>query len=381
MADFLPRREHQSRDCWPTATERLLLRAALLDGEPARKAWEAWRAQTDLDRLDEPQAELLPLLGRNLARQAIETPDAVYFRWLHRTAWMVNVGRQCELAALLQRLHAAGIETMLLKGAALVLSDYADPGLCAMADVDVLVPAAQAAPAMRCLRLDGWRAVGWAPFSNDPERTIPVRHSHAFARGGEQLDLHWHVLWDTCGSGLEAAFWNGARPARVLGIETRVPSPGHRLLHVCVHGARWHRPRHIRWVADAATLLAQKDTIDWDRLIAAAVAGGVVLPLRAALAFLGRTLDMEIPATARRGLERAPVGRVERLRFALQVKRPRLLTALPLIACQQWCFARRSGRSAPILGLPAYLWRLYEVRGLRQARELLAHGLRRLPTG
>jgi hypothetical protein len=189
------------------------------------------------------------------------------------------------------------------------------------------------------------------------------------------------VLWETCGSELDAAFWHDAQPVHVQGVETRVPSPAHRLLHVCVHGARWHRPRHIRWVADAAMLLAREDAIDWNRLITAAVAGGVVLPLREALALVGNTLDMEIPEPVRRALARAPVGRAERLRFSLQTKRPRPVTSLQLLACHQWCLARRSGRSVPILGLPAYLWRLYEIRGLRQARELLAHGLRRLPAG
>jgi hypothetical protein len=366
--------------CRPTATERLLLRAALLTGPSAEEAWREWRPRVDLDRLDDASAALLPLLGWNLAQQGIHPPEAPYFRWLHHGTWAANARRQVELAALLARFSDAGIETVLLKGAALVVTDYADVGLRAMADVDVLVRHDRATAAMRCLRADGWWPLGRAPFCNAPELTVPVRHAHEFGRPtGERVDLHWHALQDSCG-GVDNLFWEDARHVRVLGVETRVPGPMHRLFHVCAHGVRWSWPRHIRWIADAVTILSRVSAMDWDALIVAARSAEVARPLHDALFLLRGEFDAPVPTATLDALRATPTTRIERLRHRLEARRPGPVGAASLLVYRQWRLARRSGKWLPLIGLPGYLRRLYEIENLQQIRRLVAHGMRSRPT-
>ena len=52
----------------PGPREALLLRAALFEDERGRSAWRAWRAEADLDNIDQASFRLLPLVYRNLER-------------------------------------------------------------------------------------------------------------------------------------------------------------------------------------------------------------------------------------------------------------------------------------------------------------------------
>jgi len=70
--------------------------------------------------------------------------------------------------------HRAGIQTILLKGAALILLHYKDPGLRPMVDFDILVPAGKAAAAIKVLTELGW--------------TSTVTSSKAFPKSGRSPD-------------------------------------------------------------------------------------------------------------------------------------------------------------------------------------------------
>lgn len=365
--------------CWPNAGQQLLLRAALLSGAAFHDAWQRWRSAADLDRLDEASSGLLPLVGRNLVLHGLDSPDRRYFQWLHHGIWAANVRRITQTTALLQRFRSAGIDTLLLKGAALVSTAYDDPGLRPMGDVDVLVPVHQARQAMGLLREDGWRPVGWAACCSAPEMTVPVRHSHAYLRSAdEQIDLHWHVLWESCEPSADEAFWRDSVAVEVDHVETRVLGDTHQFLHACAHGAQWSEPRNLRWVADAMTLLARPSSrIDWDRLVLAARDRGVALPVRDAVAFLNEALDAGIPDRVLESLQAARVSAIERWRYTLQVRPRGRLGSLPLLACHQWCLARRAGQGVPLVGLPWYLRQMYEVEHMRQVGPLLAHAVRR----
>ena len=364
----------RSGGCWPTATQRLLLRAALLPGAAAAEAWREWRAIADPRQADESSSYLLPLLAGNLGPQVLSQDDFGYVRSLHHLAWAANMRRLTSLAQLLRDLRTAGIETLLLKGAALVATHYGDAGLRPMADVDVLVRADQARAAMRRLRELAWRPLGWAEFSRTPEMTIAVRHSHAYEHDdGQQLDLHWHVLWDCCDAGTDEAFWRRSVTIRCLDAETRSLCATDQLLHVCVHGAQWDRPVNLRWIADAGHLLSRPDSrIDWEMLVDAAASRGVVLPLLGALRQLVDLLAVDIPRGALRALERSRVSTSERLRYYFQLRPKGRLGVLPLLVCQQWCHARR-GHGHAFLGLPSYLKHVYEVDDPRQLQQLIAH--------
>ena len=85
-----------------------------------------------------------------------------------------------------------GIETMLLKGAALLILFYKDAGLRPMTDVDLLVRRDQANRAIQLLT-----SLGWKSKYSSPEALIPFEQAGEFRNGDNQsLDLHWCLMWE-----------------------------------------------------------------------------------------------------------------------------------------------------------------------------------------
>src|SRR5215831_10266794 len=132
---------------WPNPQQELCLRAALLPGEAGFGAWRQARAAAEPDRMDAGSQSLLPLVYRNLAGRGADDKLSADLKDRYIATWGQNQRIYHAVLPLLQGLEGAGIDAVVLKGLALVARFYRDPGLRPMADVDVLVPARDAARA------------------------------------------------------------------------------------------------------------------------------------------------------------------------------------------------------------------------------------------
>jgi hypothetical protein len=343
----------------PTEEQALLLRAALLPGNAALDAWRAWKASVDLDRIDHGSRRLLPLLYRNMRDQGVEEPLMEELKGVYRLVWYRNRMLFRSVTELLRALHNAGIETMLLKGAALTLLHYRDYGLRPMTDFDVLVPAEQASATIDLLV-----ARGWSPWRKPPEAftegRLSVTKGRAFRdAAGRGVDLHWHVLPECCYPGADDDFWDGAVATDVNGVPTRALNPSDQLLHVCVHGARWNPVPPFRWVADAMMIVRSSESdLDWHRLAAQAEERGLVVPLRHALDYLRAALDASVPHAVVRRMHNAPTTRLEHIEYRARARPARLegpLRALWLHYLSHARLARHGGLGRGLLGFLSYL--------------------------
>ena len=144
--------------CWPTASQEVLLRAALRPGVEAVDAWWQWCATSDLDRLDHFSTQLLPQVYRNLQdAQAHAVPEIGRLRGIYRRSWYRNQLVLHAAAGVREQLAAAGIPTMLVAGAAVALRH--DPSLAArpIDDAGALVAASDMRRAQGVAPLKGSR--------------------------------------------------------------------------------------------------------------------------------------------------------------------------------------------------------------------------------
>jgi hypothetical protein len=345
----------------PTREQELLLRAAVLEGVPALEAWREWRARIDFDSLDRASARVVPQLYRNLVQHEVEDPLLGKLRGIYRHTWLRSQLGLRAVAGVLVAFREAGVDTLVVKGAALAALHYRDPGARPMSDIDVLVPWREATAAMRVLE-----RCGWAPaIDGPPTRHIPYRHAIGFRepRGGE-LDLHWNALIECCGPGVDDAFWEAAVPLELAGVSTKALCPADQLLQVCVHGARWSRVPLIRWVADAVILLRSAgDTMDWNRLVEEAARRQLVVMTERALTYLAARFQVAVPVTVLTRLRALPRRRFERAECRIKSRaRPfRLLGDLPVALFQFLRLAdgTLAGRRGVALGdYLAYRWRI-----------------------
>jgi hypothetical protein len=286
---------------WPTADQDALLRAALLPGREAIDAWQEWKARNDLTgpHLDPGSFRLLPLVYRNLVALGAEDALLPRLKGVYRFHWCANQRLFCDAAALVEGLQAAGIRTLVLKGAALSTLHYRDRGARPMSDVDVLVPFTQAPVAIDRLRAMGWRT---SQFVADD-----LRYRHAAQLLNEEnreFDLHWHAFYECVQEDADNGLWRRAVPFELAHVKTLALDDGDTLLHTVAHGMRWGDVPTIRWIPDAMAVLRHGAAqIDWDRVLREATRRRLILRLHHGLGYLrqrfGAPIPHEVVASAR----------------------------------------------------------------------------------
>jgi hypothetical protein len=345
-------------DCWPTAEQTLLLQAALLDGEAARRALESWRSRVDLDHLDRGSLRLLPMLYPRLLHADDGDPLMTRVRAAHDRAVVRNTALVDMTTGVVGLFRHAGIDSVVLKGMALIARGYASPGSRPMADCDLLVPERDVLAARDVLLGQGWRMEGRL----DAEY-LSLRHGVTFrAPSGSQLDLHWHVLADCCEKGADAEFWHAAEPAVLNGVPTKTLSAADMVLHACVHGVRWSIIPPARWAADALVVIrAASPAVAWERVVDQTERRVEVLPMRETLRYLTDVLAAPVPEWVHTRLSRATVPRWAHAEYRVKMRRRTRWRQVLF----HWFQHRRHARAHTLVGaavrFPWYLRRRFRA--------------------
>jgi hypothetical protein len=334
----------KNADCWPNREQECLLKAALLQGEECVEALREWEACSSMDDLDMGSFRLLPHLHHNLERQGIEHPLMGTWKGIRRRAWYKNRMLFHRMAPFVERLRREGIDTLILKGAAVALYYHPDPGIRPMQDVDVLIPEERAFEVLHLLKSEGWDLTVWAPRSLT-EAFLSFRHSIGFRDpDGLEIDLHWHTMYQACRPGQDRAFWDAALPFDFMGIGTKVLCPTDELLNTCVHGIKRNAVPPIRWVADCMTILRSGHEIDWRRLLDLARDTHVTVPLAYGLTYLKDTFNAPVPEDLLRPLKDTPVSGTERLYYYRLACPGEVRAPLDRLRCLYWRYLHTTAR-------------------------------------
>ena len=196
-------------------------------------------------------------------------PEAARLEQLARVADFRQCWIEERLVTSLRTLRQAGIDTVLLKGAALATSEYGSFLERPMADLDLLVPVAKAQEAHRLLR-----GAGWA-WDHDPrlDAFYDTHHHlaplHDASGVGVGLDLHTTPLCAGNPFLLDGDLMRRrATPVSVKGVLAYLPDVHDQLLHLCVHLAWSHLLSSGSWrtFRDISTLVSA-GRIDWGTFV------------------------------------------------------------------------------------------------------------------
>ena len=351
--------KNEGRHWRPTEEQELILTASLLSGEPAVEAWHQWKSKADIDHLDQGSFRLLPLLYRNMSSHEVQDSAMNKLKGVYRLTWYKNQVLLRHMALLLRNYHESGIETMVLKGAALTLLYYKDYGLRPMGDLDILVHTDQALPAINVLERSGWTPREFSPT----KEYISTRYSHGFVDGnGRELDLHWHLMPECCSSNADDDFWESALTSSLHGIPVQTLSHTHQLLHTCIHGSKWNAVSPCRWVADAVMLIRHAQSeIDWNDLLAQAAERHVILPLRDTLQYLHDRFHAPIPKSVMKQMRSTPVPEIERIEYTISIKPRTYWTAILELWCTHTRLMENTGMPERLIKFPGFLQRIWGV--------------------
>lgn len=210
--------------------------------------------------------------------------------------WLAFAG----LEQILSWFEREQIPAVLLKGAALAHTVYADPGLRPMADLDVLVPQA-AFPRARAIMIEH----NYEPILESGDGfDWHFAHSQGFSGRGARpilVELHWHLF------GLPYYrervpiewFWNRTRTVCLGKRMAHVFSPEAQVVHLAAHLVLHHHRRPLVWSYDLALVLSQwREQIRWEQVIESAGAFGLSEVLCSALALVEQVWGVSTPEHA-----------------------------------------------------------------------------------
>lgn len=200
--------------------------------------------------------------------------------------------------ALLLALHDAGIEALLLKGAALSQVIYSRSAVRPLGDLDVLVRPEQVRTALAALTRIGYSRCDVEPRAGD---TLAYENEVLIQKPGlvpADVEIHWGLLDSPHYQRVldMAWFWQTALPVRIGETDTLILGPEAQLLHLCAHLALHHAGEGLLWRHDIAEVIhAYADRFDWDLLLAQAQAFDLVLPVQGLLAEVAEQWRAPIP--------------------------------------------------------------------------------------
>lgn len=212
-----------------------------------------------------------PVVADQIAAAGVRVPEpfASRLRAYAAVADFSITGLHALLDGIGHALANAGIEFVLLKGAALGRTCYDRPRSRPLGDLDVLVRESELIPARDALIGVGWRYAERPELAGFYARHHHLPPLHDPAGAGARLEVHWDLFF----RGNPFAFgaddvWRQRRVVSVGGVEAFVPGANHLLLHACLHFSWGHMLREGAWTAfrDVA-VLAASGAVGWEEFV------------------------------------------------------------------------------------------------------------------
>jgi hypothetical protein len=264
----------------------------------------------------------MPPLSKALTAHGVDDPELPRLKGVYQFSWYRNQRLFADGAAVLGALEAAGVPTMLLRGAAMAVAYYGDAGMRPMNDLDVLVREGELDRARRVADAEGWRPVaGSEPFERR-EAAAALRNDQA-----RVVRLHWQPSRNLSLPGVAwEPMWQRAVDVTFNQTATRVPSPADHLVLACIDGARANSGSTLRWITDVSALLDAVPDLDWGIVVSEARRHHAPLLVGEALRYLVEALDVDVPRDAIGALAASRTTPRERLAHRLS------LTTTPRVA-------------------------------------------------
>jgi Uncharacterised nucleotidyltransferase len=349
------RRNELSGSFWPSDRQKLLLRAALWEGDRSAKSRLRLRPSFDLDTLEPSSYVLLPLIYQQLERLGSEDQLLPKLRGIYRRTWYLNQLRLDRLKPALEAVHETDVDPLVVSSWEFPICYYRDLGLRAVPELSLLVRPACVGHASRALSEAGW--------------TGPMEPSESFLRSthcarfegasGAACLVYWrlfHEFVDPARAREPEDLWEQSIDFSLGGVAARALCPTDELLNVCVSGARTTTWPTITWIVDAmAVLRASGSAIDWARFVLQARRLRATLRVLDAASFLRHELDAQVPSHVLEELGETPARRRDLLAHRTAATRWPLLGVPPEILTRFLRLTADEGVARTLARLPTFL--------------------------
>lgn len=290
--------------------------------EDLAKAGIDWRAVFERSKF-EGISSLLYMHIQDIPSVASRVPAEILsrLRAIYHGNWARNSILTDHWSEIMTLFERTGVQSITHKGMALIHSVYSDPGLRPMADIDLLIRAADLPLVRQTLQRAGFRTPG-----EDLEAEEAFRCYMHFVRDSTVIDLHWDLAYYSRFIAIirvdHEGLWKRARSLAVGRAQGLMLCREDALLHLALHLTLGSEFGRLIWFTDIDAMLRRfAGDLDWERLLEEAsrwrIRGILAYTLKVTHESLGSPLPREI-------LPRLLPGRLRRvaLNSVMETTRP-----------------------------------------------------------
>ncbi len=215
------------------------------------------------------QQRVLTLFYARLQGLDVETAVPPHFlsqmQQKHQQTTLQNLAIYRELRLIAEKMQAAAVPLIVLKGTYLATAVYPHIGQRGIGDLDLLVPEEKIAQAVDIMHGLGWQET--QPFTLDALRHYR-HHLPTMVKKGVNfpVEIHWNIAKPPTSSRLTPdQLWQQATPTSLAGTAA-LAFPLHlQLLHLALHAAYHHQfAFDLRSLCDMALIIDQQaEAVDW----------------------------------------------------------------------------------------------------------------------
>jgi hypothetical protein len=209
-----------------------------------------------------------------------------------------------ELEKVLDTFRKAGIQVIVLKGAALAEKIYGNLALRPMTDIDLLAKKEDLFSLDDQMKILGYRpsdiSINDIDFSSTYLTTLDYR---SLSPNSTSFHVHWHFVNSTIPNESYINkikiedIWRDAEKTKIADVETMVMAPHHLLIHLSEHALRvTHSLSKFSFFCDIDEVVnSYKERLDWDQLVMGSLKFKLNRMVYLSLYFTAKFLETKIP--------------------------------------------------------------------------------------
>jgi hypothetical protein len=254
--------------------QHFLLQACIAKTPEAREqAARRWEQEVVMEDLDFSSSRLIPYFYYQNQRDGRITAHDKRIKILYKHWWLRTQHIEHQLKAVLTAFTAAGIPTMVIKGASIV-HHYPLHELRPMADFDVLVKREDFEKAYALTKELGYYSTTFPDSKSRAFQEMFLNMQHAAScthrENDTQMDLHWRI-GSRCSMGFTQDVWKNAI-SLPNAVHASMPSLAYEFFLIIIHAIDSGSRDNLNWIVDVALICRNSSPTIWEEARNLAVA-------------------------------------------------------------------------------------------------------------